>query len=112
VTNSKLEKIRDETASKYGLDKFPVQNIKTTSEFTQDVNFARRMTHTQAFQDGHDASTAIHQQQIQKLIEALEFYESFEMYRSFSKSKSSHVSEDQGKRARQALNDFKAWSEK
>lgn len=65
--NKTLEQI----ASEYALNKFPVLNIQTTDEFTQDVNFARRMSHNQSFQDGFNASTAIHQERTKKLIEAL-----------------------------------------
>lgn len=50
-----LEKKRDELAKEYSLAKYPVQNIETRKDFTQDVNFARRMSHCQAFQDGFDS---------------------------------------------------------
>jgi len=46
---------RDELAKDYGTSRFPVQNIETRKDFTQDINFARRMIHTEAFQAGFDA---------------------------------------------------------
>lgn len=46
---------RDELAKDWALDKHPVQNIQTTKDFTQDVNFARRMAAAEAFQSGWDA---------------------------------------------------------
>lgn len=52
-----LESERLDTSKQYGLDMFPVQNIQTTKEFTQDVNFARRMTYSGAFKYGHEAAT-------------------------------------------------------
>lgn len=48
-------KLRDKLAGDYGLFRFPVHNIETTKEFTQDVNFARRMSHISTFQAGWDA---------------------------------------------------------
>lgn len=50
-----MKQKRDELAKLYGTDRFPIQNIGTIKDFTQDINFARRMTHTEAFQVGFTA---------------------------------------------------------
>lgn len=72
---------RDELAKDYGTSRFPVQNIETRKDFTQDINFARRMIHTEAFQAGFDACYTLMEAEnaelksrIEKLISALNFY--------------------------------------
>lgn len=65
---------RDEIAKAYGLDLYPIQNIETRKDFTQDINFARRMTHTKAYQHGFDAGFAIGLEQAKVLAEAIYLY--------------------------------------
>lgn len=67
-----LAKERLELLKQYGLEKFPVQNIQTTKDFTQDVNFARRMTYSDSYKSGHEAATERLLPILQKAIEALE----------------------------------------
>lgn len=50
------KKKRHELAAQYGLNRFPIQNIETRKDFTQDINFSRRMTVTEAYQAGFDAA--------------------------------------------------------
>lgn len=72
------KKKRDELAAQYGLNRFPIQNIETRKDFTQDINFARRMSHTEAHQAGFDAGYQVAMdeanERIQKLREALTYY--------------------------------------
>lgn len=67
-----LEKKRDELAKEYSLAKYPVQNIETRKDFTQDVNFARRMSHCQTFQDGFDAALKELEPMIKGVVDVLE----------------------------------------
>lgn len=48
--------LRDKLSAEFALSKFPMQNIETSKYFTQDVNFARRMTHCSAYKAGWDAA--------------------------------------------------------
>jgi len=77
MTEEEIKQKRDEIAKAYGLDLFPIQNIETRKDFTQDINFARRMTHTKAYQHGFDIGFAIGLEQAKVLVEALEFYAEF-----------------------------------
>lgn len=51
-----LNEIRDELASVYSVEKYPVTRMATIGMdgFTQDVNFARRMAADRFFKDGFD----------------------------------------------------------
>lgn len=53
--SEEAKKKRDELATQYGLNRYPIQNIETRKDFTQDINFSRRMTNTEAYQAGFDA---------------------------------------------------------
>lgn len=66
-----LEKKRDELAKEYSLAKYPVQNIETRKDFTQDVNFARRMSHCQTFQDGFDAALKELEPVLKELVDSI-----------------------------------------
>lgn len=64
--NDDMNKRRDELAKNHGIEKYPVHPL-TNNGFTQDINFARRMSHTQSFQDGWDARDAIANEQLAEM---------------------------------------------
>lgn len=95
MTNSKLEKIRDEYAEATADNHIsPYRFCDKDNATVYDITYF-------CAQDGFDKATEIHQQQIQKLIEALN---EISMY---------GISEPntQAKIAIKAINDFKTWSE-
>ena len=60
-------KRRDELSKQYAIEVFPIKNIETTREFTQDVNFARRVSHGISFKDGYEAGIVDMQNQVKEL---------------------------------------------
>lgn len=65
----RLTKLAEKLGDDYSAKMYPVQNVQTTKEFTQDVNFARRMTTNHTYKQGAAAMIPI----IVKLAEALKF---------------------------------------
>lgn len=63
---------RDKLAKEYAYNKFPVSNIEVRKDFTQDVNFARRCSHHQAFQDGWDSCESVFIKEIDRCREIAE----------------------------------------
>lgn len=119
MTDSK-EATRDWMAAQYGLNRFPIQNVETRKDFTQDINFSRRMTVTGAYQAGFDAGYQVAldeaNKRIQKLREALEFYalksnyslcdegRNYQVeYKCYELNEKTYADEELGKKARAAL---------
>ena len=95
-----LESERLETSKKYGLDKFPVQNIQTTKDFTQDINFARRMTYSGAYKTGHEAAT---ERLMTVLEQALDVIDVYANQLDWDGVNNPAYIQDRGKRARKFL---------
>lgn len=70
MTNSKIEKLRDELALKQRIYE-PKYGGKDHSGYEVMLKYEVNYERDEAFCAGFDASTAIHQQQIQKLVEAI-----------------------------------------
>lgn len=108
-----LESERLDTSKQYGLDMFPVQNIQTTEEFTQDVNFARRMTHSEAYKSGHEAATNRLLQLLEKAVKMANFYADKENWddEEFIPTIWDNDKIDLGDKAREFLSEFTKMTE-
>lgn len=112
--SDELNKMSDELAKNHGLEMYPVHPL-TNNGFTQDINFARRMTHTRSFQAGFDAcfeamsKTHVPKEKVEKLIETLKWYAGQHKYFNYydAKEDTTVIEHDCGFKAKQALKEFK-----
>lgn len=122
LVNEEMKSKRDEMAKAYGLDIFPVQPVSSMQYliqgviFSQDTNFAKRMTHIESYQKGFDAGFDLAMEEAKVLIECLDRITRLTAHtENPTKEMAEYLTKQAGMKSRElaieALKEFKARSE-